>query len=389
MGQGIKGSQPMSVSLCDLQPQLRELEPQLQDAVMRVLRSGQVINGPEVAGFEEEAARYCGAGYGVGCSSGSDALLLALAALGIGPGDEVILPPFTFFASVGAVCRLGARPVFADIDSATYNLDPFQVESKITAKTKAIMPVHLFGQCAEMEPLWSIAERHGLVLVEDAAQAIGAEYHGKRTGSLGAIGCFSFYPSKNLGAYGDAGLAVTNDPEWADRMRCLRNHGMEPKYYHKLLGWNARLDAIQAALLRVKLPHLDRWTEGRQVAARRYDALIDELHVAGFLQRPLIRPNQRHVFNQYVVRVGRGQRDALVRHLRAAKIGCEIYYPIPLHLQACLAHLGYREGNFPASERAAQEVLALPIYPEITVDQQRCVIKSVADFLRKQAHIAA
>ncbi len=379
----------MSVSLCDLQPQLRELEPQLQDAVMRVLRSGQVINGPEVAGFEEEAARYCGAGYGVGCSSGSDALLLALAALGIGPGDEVILPPFTFFASVGAVCRLGARPVFADIDSATYNLDPFQVESKITAKTKAIMPVHLFGQCAEMEPLWSIAERHGLVLVEDAAQAIGAEYHGKRTGSLGAIGCFSFYPSKNLGAYGDAGLAVTNDPEWADRMRCLRNHGMEPKYYHKLLGWNARLDAIQAALLRVKLPHLDRWTEGRQVAARRYDALIDELHVAGFLQRPLIRPNQRHVFNQYVVRVGRGQRDALVRHLRAAKIGCEIYYPIPLHLQACLAHLGYREGNFPASERAAQEVLALPIYPEITVDQQRCVIKSVADFLRKQAHIAA
>ena len=380
---------PTSVPLCDLQPQLRELEAQLQEALLRVLRSGQVINGPEVAAFEEEAARYCGAGHGVGCSSGSDALLLALAALGVGPGDQVILPPFTFFASVGAVCRLGARPVFADIDSVTYNLDPYQVESKVTSKTKAIMPVHLFGQCTEMEPLWGIAERHGLAIVEDAAQAIGAEYHGKRTGTLGAIGCFSFYPSKNLGAYGDAGLVVTSDPEWAERLRCLRNHGMEPKYVHKLLGWNARLDALQAALLRVKLPHLERWTEGRQVAARRYDALIDEHHVGGFLQRPVIRPHHRHVFNQYVVRVGRGQRDGLVRHFRANKIGCEIYYPIPLHLQACLAYLGYREGDFPASERAAQDVVALPIYPEITVDQQRCVIQSVADFLRRQAHVAA
>jgi len=369
--------------------QLRELEPELLEAVTRVLRSGQVINGPEVAQFEQAAARYCGAAHGIGCSSGSDALLLALAALGVGPGDEVILPPFTFFASVGAVCRLGARPVFADIEAATCNLDPHQVESKITSRTKAIMPVHLFGQCAEMEPLWSIAERHNVHIVEDAAQAIGAEYQGKRAGALGAIACYSFYPSKNLGAYGDAGLVVTSDPDWAERLRCLRNHGMEPKYFHKHMGWNARLDALQAAMLNVKLPRLDRWTEARQAAAARYDALIDEYHVGGFLQRPTVRAACRHVFNQYVVRVGRGQRDALVRHFRAQKIGCEIYYPIPLHLQECLDHLGYREGDFPASERAALEVLALPMFPEITADQQHRVVQGVAQFLRQQARIAA
>ncbi|MCS7046887.1 MAG: DegT/DnrJ/EryC1/StrS family aminotransferase, partial [Gemmataceae bacterium] len=297
--------------------------------------------------------------------------------------------PFTFFASVGAVCRLGAKPVFADICAATFNLDPHQVESKITPRTKAIMPVHLFGQCVDMEPLWAIAERHNLPIVEDAAQAIGAEYHGKRTGTLGGIACFSFYPSKNLGAYGDAGLVVTSDPEWADRIRCLRNHGMEPKYHHKLLGWNARLDAVQAALLRVKLPHLDRWTQMRQAAARRYDALIDEYHVSGFLQRPHVAAHRRHVFNQYVVRVGRGQRDALIEHFRAEKIGCEIYYPIPLHLQECLRYLGYREGDFPASERAAREVLALPMYPEITEEQQRRVIQSVVAFMQHPSRAAA
>jgi dTDP-4-amino-4,6-dideoxygalactose transaminase len=384
---------PMSTSLvvplCDLQAQYRDLEPQLQEAALRVLRSGQVIGGPEVGGLEAEIAHYCGAGYGIGCSSGSDALLLALAALNVGPGDEVILPPFTFFATVGAVCRLGARPIFADIEATTYNLDPYQVESKITRKTKAILAVHLFGQCAEMEPLWSIAERHGVPIVEDAAQAIGAEYHGKRTGTLGAISCFSFYPSKNLGAYGDAGLIVTSDAEWAERMRCLRNHGMEPKYHHQLLGWNARLDALQAALLRVKLPHLDRWTEMRQAVARRYDALIDENHLSSFLQRPVVRAQRRHVFNQYVVRVARGQRDPLVRHFRGDRVGCEIYYPIPLHLQACLSHLGYREGDFPASEEAAKNVLALPMYPEISVEQQRRVVQSVATFLRQQARVAA
>jgi dTDP-4-amino-4,6-dideoxygalactose transaminase len=252
-------SQAHGVPLCDLQAQYRPLADQLQAATTRVLASGQVILGPEVQALEREVADYCGAGFAVGCGSGSDALLLALHALDVGPGDEVILPPFTFFATAGAVCRTGARPVFADIDEATYNLDPLQVENKITPRTRAILAVHLFGQCMEMDALWHIAERHNVPIIEDAAQAIGAAYQGKRTGTLGAIACFSFYPSKNLGAYGDAGMVVTSDPEWAARMACLRVHGMEPKYYHKYLGWNARLDALQAALLRVKLPYLDSW----------------------------------------------------------------------------------------------------------------------------------
>jgi dTDP-4-amino-4,6-dideoxygalactose transaminase len=377
------------VPLCDLHGQYQELEPQLLEAVQRVLASGQVILGPEVAALEREIAQYCGVGYGIGCASGSDALLLAVQALGIGPGDEVILPPFTFFATVGAVCRSGARPVFADIDPLTYNLDPLQVENKITDRTRAIIPVHLFGQCVDMDPLWHIAERHDLPLIEDAAQALGAEYHGKRTGSLGALACFSFYPSKNLGAYGDAGLVVTSDPDWAARIACLRTHGMEPKYHHKYMGWNARLDALHAAMLRVKLPHLDRWTEGRQAAARRYDMLIEEQVLGQFLERPVTRPHRRHVFNQYVVRVARGQRDSLVRHLRSEKVGCEIYYPIPLHLQECLVDLGYRPGDFPAAEEACRSVLALPMFPEISVDQQRRVIQSCANFLRQQARMAA
>ncbi|HZU37867.1 MAG TPA: DegT/DnrJ/EryC1/StrS family aminotransferase, partial [Gemmataceae bacterium] len=377
------------IPLCDLQPQLRELGPELEAAVHRVLSSGRVIHGPEVAGLEEEVARYCGVGYGVGCSSGTDALLLALQALGIGPGDEVILPPFTFFASVGVICRSGARPVFADIDPVTYNIDPVQIENKITDRTRAIMPVHLYGQCADMAPLWDTAERYDLPIVEDAAQAIGAEYQGKRAGSLGAFGCFSFYPSKNLGAYGDAGMVVTNDPEWAARLASLRDHGMEPRYYHKYMGWNARLDAIHAAMLRVKLPHLERWTVARQEVAQRYDALIEENYLTDFLQRPTIRPQRRHVFNQYVVRVAGGRRDALVAHLKASRIGCEIYYPVPLHLQECLAYLDYREGDFPATEQACRSVLALPMYPELTLDQQRYVIETCAAFLRQQSRRAA
>jgi len=287
-----------SIPLCDLQTQYREIQTQIEQAVARVLLSGQMILGPEVAALEEQVARYCGAGHAVGCASGSDALLLALQALEIGPGDEVILPPFTFFATAGAVCRIGARPVFADIDPATYNLDPLQMENKITGRTRAIIAVHLYGQCADMEPLWHVAQRHGLTIIEDAAQAFGAEYQGKRAGTLGAIGCFSFYPSKNLGAYGDAGMVVTNDSDWAERLACLRVHGMSPKYYHKYIGWNARIDALQAAILRVKLPYVDRWTEARQEAARRYDALIEEHHLSQFLQRPVLRPNRRHVFHQ-------------------------------------------------------------------------------------------
>lgn len=377
------------VPMCDLLAQYQQLRPQLEEAVLRVLASGQVIQGPEVAALETEVAAYCGAAHAVGCSSGSDALLLALHALGIGPGDEVILPPFTFFATVGAVCRLGARPVFADIDSASCNIDPYQVESKITPRTRAVVPVHLYGQCVEMEPLWHIAERNNLPIIEDAAQAIGAEYQGKRAGTLGAMACFSFYPSKNLGAYGDAGMVVTNDPEWAAHMACVRVHGMEPKYYHKAIGWNARLDAIQAALLRVKLPHLDAWVTARQEAAGRYDRLIDDYQLSPFIERPAMQPMRRHVFNQYVVRVGQNQRDALVRHLKAEKVGCDIYYPVPLHLQSCMAYLGYAEGDFPASEEAARSVLALPMYPEITVEQQARVVESCARFLRQRGRLAA
>jgi dTDP-4-amino-4,6-dideoxygalactose transaminase len=378
-----------AIPLCDLQAQYETIGPRVEEAVLRVLASGQVILGPEVAALESEIAQYCGTAYGVGCASGSDAVLLALCALEIGSGDEVILPPFTFFATAAAVCRFGARPVFVDIDPETYNLDPLQVENKITERTRAILVVHLFGQCADMEPLWRIAERHDLPIIEDAAQSIGAEYYGRRAGNLGAIGCFSFYPSKNLGAYGDAGICVTSAADWAARMACLRVHGMEPKYYHKYLGWNARLDALQAAILRVKLPHLDGWIVGRQAAARRYDALIEELHLTRFLERPVVRPQGRHVFHQYVVRVADGHRDALVQHLRSDNIGCEIYYPVPLHLQECLEFLGYRNGDFPASEEAARCVLAFPMFPELTIEQQRRVVLSCADYLRARARLAA
>jgi dTDP-4-amino-4,6-dideoxygalactose transaminase len=377
------------IPLCDLQAQYRELQPKIESAITRILASGQVILGPEVTALEEEIAQYCGVGHAVGCASGTDALLLALHALEIGPGDEVILPPFTFFATAGAVCRVGAKPVFVDIDAATYNLDPHQVENKITQRTKAILAVHLYGQCAEMEQLWRVAERHDLPIIEDAAQAIGAEYQGKKAGNLGAIGCFSFYPSKNLGAYGDAGMVVTNDPDWAARMACLRVHGMHPKYFHKHLGWNARLDALQAAILRVKLPFLEGWIADRQAAAARYDRLIEDSHLGGFLERPVRRPLRRHVFHQYVVRVADGQRDALVRHLKAENIGCEIYYPMPLHMQECLGYLGYREGDFPISEEASRCVLALPMYAELTQEQQERVINTCAAFLRQRTRRAA
>jgi dTDP-4-amino-4,6-dideoxygalactose transaminase len=382
-------TRPGAVPLCDLQTQYRKLEPQVLAALARVLASGQVILGTEVAALEEEVAAYCGTAHGVGCASGTDALSLALHALGVGPGDEVILPPFTFFASAGCVCRAGARPVFVDIDPVTYNLDPLQVESKITRRTRAIMAIHLYGQCADMEPLWPVAERHDLPIIEDAAQAVGAEYDGRRAGGLGTVGCFSFYPSKNLGAYGDAGLCVTDDADLAAQMKCLRVHGMEPKYYHKHIGWNARLDALQAAILRVKLPHLEEWTEQRQGAAARYDALIEEHHLTNFLDRPTRARNRRHVFNQYVVRVGDGLRDALVKHLKADNVACEIYYPVPLHLQECLTHLDYAEGDFPASEEASRCVLALPMFPEITAEQQRRVVGSCAAFLRQRARLAA
>ncbi len=378
-----------AVPMCDLKAQYREIQDEVEAAVVRVLRSGQVILGPEVTALESELAEYCGSGYAIGCGSGTDALLLALHGLQIGPGDEVILPAFTFFATVGMVHRCGATPVFVDIDPVTYNLDPVEVERKITQRTRAIMPVHLYGQCADMEAIWRIAEKHNLYIIEDAAQAIGAEYDGKRAGTLGAIGCFSFYPSKNLGAYGDAGVVTTNDPDWAARMKALRVHGMEPKYFHKYIGWNARIDAIQAAILRVKLPHLDRWTANRQAAARRYDNLIETRQLGGFMQRPKIAPNCKHVFNQYVVRVSPAERDALMNHLKQNGVASDIYYPLPLHMQDCLAHLGHREGDFPVSELAARSVLALPMFPEITASQQERVIDVCAGYTLKQRRAAA
>lgn len=380
--------QEIAVPLCDLQAQYRPLQAQIESAISRVLASGQVILGPEVAALEQEIARYCTTRHAVGCASGTDALLLALCALEIGPGHEVILPPFTFFASVGSVCRAGATPVFADIEPDTYNLDPAQVEAKITPRTRAIMAVHLYGQCADMDPLRDLARKYHLAIIEDSAQALGAEYHGQRTGVLGTLACLSFYPSKNLGTYGDAGMIVTNDADLSARMTCLRVHGMEPKYYHKYLGWNARLDALHAAILRVKLPHLDRWIVSRQEAARRYERLIRDEGLLGLLQPPTVAPGRRHVFNQYVVRVGNGQRDTLMQHLKARHIGCDIYYPLPLHLQECFAHLGYRAGDFPVSEAASREVLALPIFPELTEAQQHRVIDCCADFLRRRSRRA-
>ena len=372
-----------AVPLCDLLSQYKTLQPEIEAAVCRVLASGQFILGPEVTALEDEVAKYCSANFGVGCGSGTDALLLALHALDVGPGDEVILPPFTFFATVGSVHRVGARPVFADIDPVSYNIDPIEVAKKITPRTKAIMPVHLYGQCADMEPLWHIAEKHGIPIIEDAAQSIGAEYQGKRSGTLGAIACLSFYPSKNLGTYGDAGMCVTNDPDLAARMKILRVHGMEPKYFHKQIGWNARIDAIHAAMLRVKLRYLEKWTTDRQTVARRYDLLIDDARLTHYLDRPTVLPNRRHVFNQYVVRVAGSQRDALVQHMRREQVGCEIYYPLPLHLQECLQFLGHRAGDFPISEEAARDVIALPMYPELSLAQQERVIDCIASFVHQ------
>lgn len=383
------GNEPLTVPLCDLNAQYLLIQKEVEAAVERVLRSGQVILGPEVSAFEKEFEEYCGTSHAIGCSSGTDALLLALHGLEIGPGDEVIMPPFTFFATAGSVLRCGATPVFADIDPITFNVDPEQVASRITSRTRAIMPVHLYGLCADMAPILQLAQDHDLAVIEDAAQAIGAEYCGRKSGTLGTVGCFSFYPSKNLGAYGDAGLVTTNDADVAARIKALRVHGMEPKYYHKYLGWNARLDAVQAAILRVKLPYVERWTVARQEAACRYDGLIESLRLDRFLQRPKRLSNCRHVFNQYVVRVAPADRDGLITHLKQNGVASDIYYPVPLHLQECLKHLGHRTGEFPVSEAACHSVLALPIFPEITPRQQHRVIDVCSTYYTKKSRLAA
>ena len=377
------------VPLCDIGLQYRNLQAEIDEAVLGVLRSGMVILGPETAKFEEQAAAFCGAKFALGCGSGTDALLLALYALDIGPGDEVILPPFTFFATVGSILRVGAKPVFVDIDPETYNIDPSRIEAAITPRTKAIMPVHLFGQCAEMAPIFAIAERHNLQVIEDAAQSFGAAYQGVRCGTLGAISCFSFYPSKNLGTLGDAGMVTTNNPDFHKKMTAYRNHGSEVKYYHKYVGWNARIDAIHAAILRVKLPHVEGWIQSRRAAACRYHEMIESAGLLSSLKRPTVRDTGLHTFNQYVVEVSGGRRDALLKSLKADNIGCEVYYPLPLHQQECLTDLGYTTGDFPIGEAASKNVLALPIFPEITAAQQERVVEALAIHLQNAMKYAA
>lgn len=364
------------VPLLDLKAQYSALRDEIHAAMDRVIESQHFILGPEVEALEREVAAYSHCQYGIGVSSGTDALLVALMAIDLQPGDEVITTPYTFFATAGSIVRLGGRPVFVDIDPRTYNIDPAGIETVITPRTKAIMPVHLFGQMADMDPIMAIAERHGLAVIEDAAQAIGAEYKGRRAGSIGHLGCFSFFPSKNLGGFGDGGMVTTNDPALADKVKLLRGHGARPKYYHKVVGGNFRLDALQASVLRVKLTHLDEWTAARQRNAERYRQLFAAAGVD--IGLPYDAGYGRHIYNQFVIRSER--RDALMAHLKAHQIGTEIYYPVPMHLQECFADLGYRPGDFLASECAAKETLAIPVYPELAEGAQQAVTENIQRF---------
>jgi dTDP-4-amino-4,6-dideoxygalactose transaminase len=368
------------VPLLDLQGQYAPLRESILAAITRVCDSQRFIMGPEISAFEEEIASLIGVRHAVAVSSGTDAVLLALMVLGVGSGDEVVTSTYSFFATAGAIVRVGARPVFVDIDPLTYNLDPDRLSAAISPRTKAIMPVHLFGLSADLDPIVATASRAGVPIVEDAAQAIGATDHGRPAGSIGALGCFSFYPSKNLGAFGDAGLVTTEDAELAVRARLLRNHGMEPKYYHQLVGANFRMDALQAAVLRVKAPHLAAWTEARRLNATRYARLFRDADLLEQVVLPVEPAGRRHIFNQFVIRTA--DRDGLKAHLDARGIGNEIYYPVPFHLQPCFASLRYRRGDFPLAERAAIESLAIPIYSEMTVEQQKIVVNAIAEFLR-------
>ena len=378
----------MAVPLLDLKAHHEPLHKEIMAALEQTFRSQAFILGPEVGKLEERVAAYCQVKYGIGVTSGTDALLIALMALGVGPGDEVITTPYSFFATAGAVARLGARPVLTDIDPRTFNLDPDKLDKVVTRKTKAIIPVHLYGQSADMAPIMDVAKRHNLSVIEDAAQAIGSEYRdGRRVCSIGTIGCLSFFPSKNLGCLGDGGMVVTNDSDLAERTRILRVHGSKPKYYHKLIGGNFRLDTIQAAVLNVKLNYLDEWTKRRQENADRYEALFQQ---SGLAQKGSIRLPEAvyraagvkhyHIYNQFVLRAER--RDDLMAYLKQKGIGTEIYYPVPFHLQECFQSLGYRHGDFPESERAAKETVALPIYPELTSAQQAEVVEAISNFYR-------
>jgi len=375
----------MQVPLLDLKAQYSTIKAEVEAALAEVMESQHFILGPKVEQCEKAIAEYSHCSHAVGVSSGSDALLACLMAENIGPGDEVITTPYTFFATVGAVSRLGATPVFVDIDPVTYNLDASQIESKVTSKTRAIIPVHLYGQMADMDAVMAVAEKHGFVVIEDAAQAIGAESKGRRAGSIGHYGCFSFFPSKNLGAAGDGGMIVTNDAKRAEKLKCLRAHGSKPKYHHKIIGGNFRLDALQAAIVYAKLRHLDEWTAARQQNSKKYDQFFAEAGLAtdggglGNIGLPKV-VRERHIFNQYVIRISR--RDQLQAFLQQRGIGTEVYYPIPMHLQECFAYLGHGVGAYAQSERAAKETLALPIYPELSEAQLRYVVESVGDFVK-------
>ncbi|MCO4772282.1 MAG: DegT/DnrJ/EryC1/StrS family aminotransferase [Deltaproteobacteria bacterium] len=370
----------MSVPLLDLKPQYNALQSDFDAAVARVIGSQRFIMGPEVTGFEDEVGQYLGAEHAIGCASGSDALLLALWALDIGPGDEVITTAFTFFATAGAVSRLGATPVFVDIEPGTFNIDPAAIEAAITPRTKAIIPVHIFGLPADMGAINSIAKRHGLRVIEDAAQSIGATLHGAQTGTMGDFGCFSFFPSKNLGCWGDGGLVTSMQTDIAEVVRQLRVHGNYPKkYYHARVGMNSRLDALQAAILRVKLPHLDSWGAARRERVAGYKARLADAGIADQVVFQTVPDGSVPVYHQCVVRVPR--RDDLLAHLRERNIGCAVYYPRPLHLQECFSDLGQGEGALPITEQACLEVLALPIFPELTSDHQDQVVAALKDFL--------
>jgi dTDP-4-amino-4,6-dideoxygalactose transaminase len=366
----------MNVPLLDLKTQYATIKTEVDAAIAEVLESQHFILGPKVEQCEKAIAAYSACAHAIGVSSGSDALLACLMAENIGPGDEVITTPYTFFATAGAIARLGATPIFVDIDPATYNLDPSRIASKVNGRTRAIIPVHLYGQMADMDAVMRVAEEHGLVVIEDAAQAIGAEYKGRRAGSIGHYGCLSFFPSKNLGAAGDGGMIVTNDARRAEKLRCIRGHGSKPKYYHKMVGGNFRLDAIQAAVVSAKLPHLDSWTAARQRNAKRYDYLFTEAGLPVGLPRVAA---DRHIFNQYVIRVP--GRDELQKHLQKLGVGTEVYYPVPMHLQECFAYLGHQAGAFPESEQAANETLAIPVHPELTEKQAEYVVQCIGEFL--------
>lgn len=379
------------VPLLDLKQQYQGIREEIRVAIERVLESQQLILGPEVEALEREVAAYSQCQFGIGVSSGTDALLVSLMALDIKPNDEIITTPYSFFATAGAIARMGARPVFVDIDPDTFNILPERIEAAISGRTRALMPVHLFGQMAEMDSIMEIARRRGLAVIEDAAQAIGAEFKGRRAGSIGDLGCFSFYPTKNLGGIGDGGMVTTNDPRLAERIRCLRNHGYTARYYNKEVGGNFRLDAIQAAVLRVKLKRLDEWTRARQRNAERYRSLFAEAQITcepvresesvnpDAISLPFEAHERRHIYNQFVVSLAR--RDELQGFLKERQIGTEIYYPVPLHLQECFAGLNQQEGDFPNSERATRFTLALPIYPELTDIQQTAVVRAIKEFV--------